>query len=398
MSLRIRAAVTQVHRWTGVTVGLVALYLALTGGWIVLRPVLDPVTYPRLLVVPACANPLPVDTLAAAARAFHPRAKLTYVYLYGSPTASTMVRFSDTDQVYVDPCSGRVLGDQPRYGGLYGTAEALHKLKFLPAGTAMPIIGTTSLVLAALLVAGGLYAWWPRRKAAWKHALSYDRTLKGRALALRLHTTTGAYASAIIFVVALTAVPLSLGWAKSALFAVTATTDMTEDAHKPAAARKTRAAHRGAVSAARPIAMQTAWREARALAGGPLLWGSIHNAPPGQPVEIGIVTAPAPHGDARSYVFVDAQSGKVVEFRPWATLNAGSKLYYWALAVHTGRAGGLPVQLLMLAGMLGMAMIGYAGIDSFLRKNLRRRRAAGAAARSFRVERAHERTDPVLER
>ncbi|HEV3087038.1 MAG TPA: PepSY-associated TM helix domain-containing protein [Candidatus Elarobacter sp.] len=395
MSARIRTAVIQVHRWTGVTIGLVALYLALTGGWIVLRPVLDPVTYPRLLVVPACTNPLPVDTLAAAARAFHPGAKLTYVYLYGSQTASAMVRFSDADQVYVDPCSGKVLGDQPRYGGLYGTAEALHKFKFLPASAAMPIIGTTSLVLASLLVVGGLYAWWPRRKAAWKHALTFDRKLKGRALALRLHTTTGAYASAIIFVVALTAVPLSLGWAKSALFTVTGTTDMTEDAHKPAAA-KARAAHHDA--AAKPIAMQTAWREARALVGGPLLWGSIHYAPKGQPVEIGIVTSPAPHGDARNYVFVDAITGKVVEFRPWVTLNAGSKLYYWALAVHTGRAGGLPVQLIMLAGMLGMAVIGYAGIDSFLRKNLRRRRNAPQPVKSFRVEPARERAGRLLER
>jgi uncharacterized iron-regulated membrane protein len=390
---RVRTAVIQVHRWAGLTIGLVAIWLALTGGWIVLRPVLDPLTYPKLLVVPACAQPLPVDTLAAAARTYHPHAKLTYVYLYGSPAASTMVRFADADQVYVDPCSGKVLGEQPRYGGLYGTAEALHKLKFLQAATAMPIIGTTSLVLASLLAAGGLYAWWPRRRTAWKHALTFDPRLKGRAFALRLHTTTGAYASAVIFVVALTAVPLSLGWAKSALFAMTATTDMTEDAHQPAAVPN--AARDAAATPARAITMQAAWLEARSLVGGRLQWGSIHYTPKGRAIEIGIVQTPAPHGDARNYVFIDPRTGKVVEYRPWSTLNAGSKLYYWALALHTGRAGGLPVQLLMLAGMLGMTVIGYAGIDSFLRKNFRRRRNAASTARSLRVEHAPE---PVFER
>ena len=192
MNLRVRAGVTQVHRWVGLSVGLVAVYLAVTGGWIVLRPLLDPVTYPRLMVIPACAKPLPIDRIAASARAFHPQGRLSYIYLYGSPTASTMVRFSDADQVYIDGCTGNVLGHQARYGGLYGTVESLHKLKFVPAVVANSIIGTTSLLLSLVLVAGGLFVWWPRRKAAWKHALTIDRTLKGRAFALRLHTTVGA--------------------------------------------------------------------------------------------------------------------------------------------------------------------------------------------------------------
>ena len=139
---------------------------------------------------------------------------------------------------------------------------------------------------------------------------------------------------------------------------------MTEDAHRPVAAQVP----------AKAIPMQTAWNEARALVGGPLLWASLHYASAGQPIDIGIVLKAAPHGDARNYVYIDPHTGKVLEFRPYGTLNAGSKIYYWALALHTGHVGGVAVHVIMLVGMIGVTLIGYAGIDSFLRKSLRRRR------------------------
>ncbi|MDB5042123.1 MAG: hypothetical protein JWN27_2849 [Candidatus Eremiobacteraeota bacterium] len=367
-----RSAFIRVHRWAGLTVGLLAIFLAVTGGWIVLRPLLDPLTYPQLMVIPPCAQPRSIDALAAAARNAHPQGKVLYVFRYASPTASSMVRFSDADQVYVDTCSGKVLGHQAHYGGLYGTAEGLHRFLFVDAGVGMPIIGTTSLVMALVMAAGGLFLWWPRRKGAWRSALTFNPRLTGGAFAFKLHTTVGAYAAAIVFVVAATAVPLSLGWAKNALFTLTATTDMTESASRAAAARK----HREAASSAAVIPMQTAWDEARGKIGGPLLWGSVRYPLKGSPIEIAMVEQGAPHEEARSVVYVDPRTGAIVDFHPWATLNAGTKLYYWLLALHTGHFGGVFVQCLMLAGMIAVAVLGYTGIDSFLRREFRRRAAA----------------------
>jgi uncharacterized iron-regulated membrane protein len=376
-----RTGVIQLHRWVGLTAGLLAVFLAVTGGWIVLRPLLDPVTYPELMVIPSCAKPLPVDRLAAAARAVHPKGKLTYVYLYGSGTASTMVRFSDADQVYVDTCSGEVLGHQARYGGLYGTMEALHRFRFMSGGAGLTIIGWGALLFAIVMVAGGLFLWWPRRTSAWKGALKFNPRLKGRALALNVHTTIGAYAAVVLFVVAVTAVPLSLGWAKAAMFGVTGTTDMTEDARLPVAAPKSIETKSGTT-----ISMQTAWEKARGVIGGPLLWASVHYPAKGEAIEIGIVEQGAPHADARSYVFVDSRTANIVELRSWATLNAGSKLYYWLLALHTGHFGGVFVQCLMLAGMIGVVALGYTGVETFLRRTFRRPRTS-TTRRLSRLER-----------
>ncbi|MDB5094264.1 MAG: hypothetical protein JWO85_2365 [Candidatus Eremiobacteraeota bacterium] len=373
-----RSGVTQIHRWIGLTVGLVAIFLSVTGGWIVLRPILDPVTYPQLLVIPACTKPLPVDSLAKAARTLHPKGRLDYVWFYDSPTSSTMVRFSDGDQVYVDTCSGRALGHQDRYGGLYGTVEGLHRFRFMDAKPGMLIIGWTSLLMAVLLVIGGLFLWWPRRPSAWKSAVKLNRRLKGRAFSLNLHTTTGVYASVVVFVVALTAVPISLGWAKSALYVMTGSAELTNTGQRVGALQKKHAPKHGKSASAKRIPMQVAWAKARDLVPGPLRWASIRVPSKNQPIEIALSEQSFPHSEARSYVYVDSHTGRVLDYRAYETRSAGEKLYLWVLALHTGSFGGVPVQVLMLLGMIGVPIMGYTGIESFVRKTFRRPRTSQA--------------------
>jgi ferredoxin-NADP reductase len=392
-----RSGVTQVHRWTGLTIGLLAIFLAVTGGWIVLRPILDPVTYPQLMVIPACTKPLPVDSLAAAARTLHPKGRLDYVWFYDSSTSSTMVRFSDGDQVYVDTCSGRVLGHQARYGGLYGTVEALHRFKFMDIKPGMLIIGWTSLLLAVLLVLGGLFLWWPRRASAWKSAVKLNRRLNGRAFSLNLHTTTGVYASVVVFVVALTAVPLSLGWAKSALYVMTGSAELTNTRERVAALpKKKHAPKHGKSASAKRIPMQVAWAEARGLVPGALRWASIRYPLKNQPIEIALSEQRFPHSDARSYVYVDSRTAKVLDFRAYETRSAGEKLYLWMLALHTGHFGGVFVQVLMLLGMIAVPVMGYTGIESFVRKTFRRpRRSQAPSALRVRIAAIREEAEGI---
>jgi len=361
----LRAGVTLVHRWLGLTLGLLVVFLALTGGAIVFRPQADALAYPRVMTVARCVSPVPLDRMAAAARSVHPSGHITYVYVYGSATSAAMVRFSDSDQVYLDPCSAQVLGHQLRYSGIFGTLEGLHKFRFAGATWGMTTIGVTALALSTLMLLGGLFIWWPRRKGNF----SISPRLRGRPRALNLHMTIGVYASVVVFIVAATAVPLSLPWAKGALFALTRSADLTEDARKPRPATLTSATN------ASPISMQQAFEEVRAVFSGPFDWASVHYPGKSGEVEIGIVLQGAVHGDARNYAFVERSTGKIVELRPWQTLNFGSKAYYWALALHAGRFGGSLARTLMLLAMLGLTAIGYTGIDSYLRKVARRRAA-----------------------
>jgi len=98
----VRTLVLQAHRWTGLTVGLVLVFMAITGSLIAYRPHLEPIVNSELLTVPACADRVPLDTLAANARAAHPAGELDYIRITGSEAGaaripSTQIRVSDPE-------------------------------------------------------------------------------------------------------------------------------------------------------------------------------------------------------------------------------------------------------------------------------------------------------------
>src|SRR5205823_10978185 len=121
-----RTLVLQAHRWTGLTFGLVLLFVAITGILIAYRPHLEPVVNRELLTVPACTERVSMDAVAASARTAHPGGELDYIrVLSGDPGASRIpalqVRVQEPGEyqhdVYVSPCTGEVLGQRDRYGG-----------------------------------------------------------------------------------------------------------------------------------------------------------------------------------------------------------------------------------------------------------------------------------------
>lgn len=72
MRATIRKRILPLHRWAGLTVGLVVVWMAITGAGMVFRTQLAPVLKPELLVVEFCNVRLPLDALADKARATHP--------------------------------------------------------------------------------------------------------------------------------------------------------------------------------------------------------------------------------------------------------------------------------------------------------------------------------------
>jgi vanillate O-demethylase ferredoxin subunit len=357
-----------VHRWTGLTIGLLSAVLAVTGAGLAVRPLLDGIVYRPLLVASSCAAPLPIDAQVAAARAAHPEGEIAYTRIQPGSGTSTMVRFAGNESIFVDPCTGTVLGTQNRYEGIFGRLEQLHRLAYWTNGLPNKFVkGSAALVLGLASVAGGLVLWWPRRRNGWRRALTVDPALRGRAFALNLHWTTGIYTSLVVFVIAMTGVPLAFDWAKQGLYAVTGS--------RPPDTKFTSAPPPEGQGGLLP--METAWQVLRTAVPDPVSVVFRYPHKPGEAIEIFAIDRTAPHGEARSYLFLDATSGKVLSFQPYAGLSAGRKLYYWMLAIHTGRAGGWPVDLVLFVGMLGVPVMAYTGVESYLRSRRRRRVAAG---------------------
>ncbi|MGH8325197.1 MAG: PepSY-associated TM helix domain-containing protein, partial [Steroidobacteraceae bacterium] len=128
-------SLTRLHTWFGLSAGLVVAFLGLTGAGFVLRPHLDGMVYSRLQRVPACDHRLPLDTLVANAVAAYPAGgAVNSIEIGGGATASTAIQFVDQEKVYLDPCSGIVLGRQNEYGGFFGLLDGLHRFRFMAGG------------------------------------------------------------------------------------------------------------------------------------------------------------------------------------------------------------------------------------------------------------------------
>ena len=92
----------------------------------------------------------------------------------------------DTVMVAVDPYRGQVLEQFPRRQGLYDLADEIHGTLLL--GDLGDRLIEVAASLAMVLIATGLYMWWPRGTGV-KAALVPNVRAKGRAFLKSLHGT-----------------------------------------------------------------------------------------------------------------------------------------------------------------------------------------------------------------
>ncbi|MGZ5200181.1 MAG: PepSY domain-containing protein [Telluria sp.] len=368
MNFPLRNWLLPLHRWTGMTLGLVVAAMALTGAGIVFRPQLEPLVNRDLLTVPACIGRANVDTLVANASARHPGAAPDYVRLLAGDDAAprvpaASVHFTDEQIVYLDPCTGSVVGQRHRWGGVLGTVEELHRFKFMPNG--QWVGGTFALLFGTVLVLGGLYLWLPATLRGLRHAVRFNGRLNGPARTLSLHKTAGLYAAVIVLTSVSTGLPLAFGWYKHALYAL---------AGSPPPPRAPQAqAPRGA-----RLPLEQLWERAEKLTPHPR--EALIHVPlrADEAEEMYMIERDAPHPNARTMLYLDPYGGKVLSFSPYATSSAGNRLYFWFLSLHTGRIGGPAWQLVLMGGALTVPLLAYTGISGWLRR--RRRGAQGRLA------------------
>ena len=232
MSPAFRKTVLAFHRWTGLTVGLVFVMLAVTAGILVFRPQLEPAVSPELFTGSACATPAPLDTAIASAVAAHPGGKLDDVRLRpaGDPA---QVRFLDRTTIHVDPCTARVLGESHKWSGAFGFPEMLHRFRFIE-GEAGPLLdGSITAAVLVLLLVGGIVVWWPATRMAMRGAFKFRPHLKGIAFTLNLHNVTGIYTAIVLLITAVTAMPISFTAVRESLYSLTSSQRLVKPLAKP---------------------------------------------------------------------------------------------------------------------------------------------------------------------
>jgi len=201
--------VGKLHRWLGLTSGLVVFIVSVTGALFVFQDEIRDLTEPwRHVAVQAMAPVLP-SQLQAAALAQHPGAATpadTWVTYFG-PARSATVFFTDKAgnpiQVYLNPYSGQVLHEQNLRYSFFTVVEEIHMYLLLPPTIGQWVVGLSVAVFVVMLVTG-VVLWWPKRRQERKQRFTVKWGARWRRVNYDLHNVLGFYAASVALVLALT--------------------------------------------------------------------------------------------------------------------------------------------------------------------------------------------------
>jgi uncharacterized iron-regulated membrane protein len=362
MNNKLRSGILAIHRWTGLTLGLALVFIAVTGTGMLFRPQLEPIAERGILQVPDCASRGSLDAIVANAIAAHPGKPIEEIEILARPDAAIAVRFEDRHDVLVNPCTAGVIAGRSHWGGFFGTVEQLHRFRFLGNWAGDVIGGSAAVMMLLVFVAGGVAMWWPASRRAWSGAFKVKWRLRGHAFELNLHRATGIYVCLALTVVGLSALPLAF---KPVRYAIYSALGSPMPAPKPKSAKP--------VGSAAPASLDYILRGVEALMPGATSTVLVPPHKSDEAVEAFAIAADAPHGNARSYAYFDAYTGTLLRFDPYAATSAGNKAHRWLSSLHMGYLGGAFGQLLLLLGALGVPLLACTGISSYLRGRMRRR-------------------------
>lgn len=187
------------HFYAGLYVIPFLVMLALTGLAMLWIAALSGRDGERVAVVPGAA-PLAVSAQAEAAVAAIPGGALSGYIAPAAPdrAASFLVALGEeTTLVAVDPHTAAVLGQHPHRDGWYDFVSDIHGSLML--GTTGDRLIEIAASLGVVLIATGLYLWFPRN-GGWAAALRPNLAARGRGWWKSLHATVGVWISALLLV------------------------------------------------------------------------------------------------------------------------------------------------------------------------------------------------------
>jgi vanillate O-demethylase ferredoxin subunit len=69
-------------------------------------------------------------------------------------------------------------------------------------------------------------------------------------------------------------------------------------------------------------------------------------------------------------IYFEPKTGRIVKYIPYEESSLGFKLYFWTLALHTGKVNPF-FKLIQLVAILSVLYLGYLGISAYFNRKLR---------------------------
>lgn len=187
------------HFYAGLYVIPFFIMLATTGMFMMWIAFIDGRDGERTRVVPQ-DTPIAMSLQAKAVLAEYPQGTLEAYTAPRGPDLAALFRVNTSDgamMVVLDPYTGQVIKSFARRSGLYDTMDNIHGTILLGVTGDRMIEVAASLGL--ILIATGLFMWWPRSTAT-SSAMKPNLAARGRGLWKNLHSVVGFWSAAMLIV------------------------------------------------------------------------------------------------------------------------------------------------------------------------------------------------------
>ena len=359
----VRSTSFWVHLVCGVATGLVVLMMSVTGVILTYeRQMLawaDRATYPAPT---PDAKRLTLEELVEAAKLRRPEFVPTTIVLRNEPQAPVVLGAGRSGSLIADPYSGDV-GDPGAQGlrSFFAAVTGWHRW-FNATGenrtVARAITGASNLAFL-FLVLSGIYLWLPRvwKWAAFKaHLLFNAKATTSKARDFNWHHVFGIWSAIPLAVVVATATVFSYPWANDLVYRVVGETPPRAGGGGPPRSSQAEPA----VIAQDGTAIDRLGYDAllaRAAAHGE--WRTLTLNIPADAqaptVRIGIDQGNGGQPQLRHNLTLDASTGAVESYAPFASQTTGQKARSWIRFLHTGEALGIVGQT--IAGLVSFTSV-----------------------------------------
>lgn len=374
------------HFYAGLLVLPVLMLMALTGALYLFKVEIDDAVYRSMAEVAPSASPASPDQWRAAAeQAAGGRA--SSVLIPDRPDRA--VRFGVTLEdgskrtVFVDPADARVTG-VTSFGGVMETVRRLHSLALI--GTWANVLVEIVAGWAIILVATGVFLWWPRGRGVGVVAIISAETRR-RPFWRDLHAVTGLYAGGVILFLAVTGMPWSVVWGdwvgetvrRHGLgrppAPVAGGWSHAAQGHGPIGVGWTlEGIDIGVAHTTTPrlsVVIATAEREG--------LTRPYQVSIPADPTLAFTATRQAQQVEDTRSIYIDGASGRVTADIGYARFGPAAQAIEWGIAVHQGTQFGWISRYLMLGGCIAIWLLGVSAAVMWWKRRPKGRLAAPVA-------------------
>lgn len=366
------------HKYAGLTLGLLLSLIGLTGSLLVFDHALDEKLAPHTVDFNPSSKPASYGEILAAAREAVPGSEPRRLMMPRTEDSPYVVRFPGPEgapgpiEVSVSPTDAEVLA--VRGWGQY-TMSWLYRLHYtlLASSNGKTVVGFMGLLLMLFCISG-LVLWWPRRSrrgGRWKRAFAIRRDGNRFRFYFDVHRVFGIYFLPLLLVTAFSGVTLVF---PQQVETVVGTLLPTES--RPALPRS----HKDSGT---PLDADAAAEIAHSAFPGGELKRIYLPRDAGDSYGLSFRAAGEPWRNyGASFVRLDQYSGEILMVQDVGELAPGNKLLRWQFPLHNGDALGLAGRWLVLLAGLTPGLLFATGIYLWWKKRrpLRRGRSLEAAS------------------